>query len=357
MKLITLNQVDMDTNSQDFILPQHEGLTGSTVVESGSNKTKNPNKTLLPPGLNAGRIVQVCDLGTHLDSYQGSAPEPKRKLRIAFEHSHLKQKYYLEDDRLSPAMTSKEVTFVFSEKSWIKQLLDLIEGRNLSIDEAKSYPLHKLLGRTVGVHIIHQETKDKSHFYEKITSVVAWSETSNVMPQNWSPEMDLHYFFIDMQPSGELIGANFASKTFANLPYYVRKSLFASQEAVEYKARGGKFAQNPKQEDSNTAPVQNQGPSQPFQNKAVALPSSPDGTMVLEMIKTQYTYEQYINNQWTVNDMIADGAARWVAVEIQGPPAPVQQQGPPAPMGQHTAQPPVQDPVQNFQDDGNEMPF
>jgi len=208
-------------DNQDFIQPQQQGLSGSTVVAQGDQKTPNPNKVLLQPGLNPGRIIQVVDLGTHMESFNNAPEEPKRKIRVAFEHSHLKQKYYIEDDVIKPAMTSKEVTYVFSNRAWIKKLIDTIEGRVVTIDEAKVYDLSKLLGQIVGVNIMHKQTLAKTHFYEKIESVATWNNEMSRMPDSWSPEAEMHFFYIDMTAAGEVIGQNFTSQVFANLRWKI----------------------------------------------------------------------------------------------------------------------------------------
>lgn len=372
-------------NDQSFIQPQQQGLSGTTVVASGDSRTPNPNKVLLQAGLNPGRIVQVVDLGTHMESFNNAPEEPKRKIRIAFEHSHLKQKYYIEDDVVKPCMTSKEVTFVFSERAWIKKLIDIVEGRILTIPEAKVYDLQKLLGAVVGVNILHKETKAKTHFYEKIESILPWNNETSRMPQNWSPEMDMHYFFIDMTQAGEVIGQNFTSNVFANLPWGVRSDLMKSHEAIAYKARGGMFADKKDNGGGSQAPVQQQtqepaiqqqqsfapapvAPQQPapIPNASVSnLPLSPDGQSVLEMITKSHTFEQFVNSGqgWDANKLVANGHARWVQVqqEIQ---APVQQQQnfAPAPevpqqpinQGQGFQQQPTQ---QGFKTESDDLPF
>ena len=371
----------MNQDNSNFAQPTQDGLSGAPVIDNGGSYTPNPNKTLLQVGVNPGRIVEILDLGTQMVSFGNSVPEPKRQIRVAFEHAHLKQQYNLDKPDVTSAYTSKEASYIFGKKSFIYKLICLVEGRDLSIDEAKVYPLQKLMGAIVGVNISHKRgVKDPSKVYEKIESLVPWNEATYVMPPSWNPEMDLHYFYIDQASDGSVIGNNFMTKTFANLPYGRRQAILESAEAKAYAKRGGKFAENPKTEE--------RGPAQAGQPQPIppsVMPKSSDGAWILEMIDKAYSYEAYIAVNYTPELLVEKGLAKWVPVAPS--PAPVQPAGPapiqpapvqpqqPAPIQAQPVQPvqpvqvqpiqaqpvqpgqPIGPPGSAFQDDNDEVPF
>lgn len=391
-------------NQGNQAAPTHDGLSGNAQVKTGG-KTRHPNRQVLGAGIQPGIVCEIVDLGTQTRQYQNKAPQTKREIRIAFEHPQLKQKYFVEDDNVRPAMTSKEVTYLVSDRSFLMKFLVAMEGRPLSKEEAKACAanLQKYLGRIIGVQIGHKQNKE-GFWYEKIEGIVTWNEQTMILPQPWQPERQHHWWFIDQDQNGQVIGRNFASKVYADLPYYVRQTIRESAEAKIYAQNGGVFAENPEnqqqggqggyQQPQQVQPQQQQmqmaqqpqqmqtpGPAPTGQQPAIHpnAPVSADGSQVLVLTTTQYTMDQFLqDSRWTPEKMVADGYATW-APNPNYQPAQQQATGPapsgPAPSGPapggpapvQQGQPPVQQqaPVQasqqmgqqpGYQDD-DDMPF
>ena len=322
------------------------GLSGAPNLPQGGGLTPNPNKRLLQAGANVGRIIELCDIGTQTQTFGGKT-ELKRKFRVGLEFPQLKQRYYMEDEHDRSCICSKEVSYSIADNSFLKKLIDVCEGQTLSVDNALalSADMSKYLGRLIVVEIGHKQSKN-GNWYEKVLGMpMAFDETRFILPQPWNPERDLHWFFIDQDNNGNVIGNNFRSQAYANLPKYIKNDLDKSEEAKVYQQAGGTFAEN----QQNNQPQSYQQPQahqqQPVQQQAAApqqaqapAQQAPQGdgkvwnaqrTAYLEMIDTAFSMQTYLQDpRWTPDLMVSNGKARWVEVQQQQPSAPSGPAGP-----------------------------
>lgn len=268
---------------------------------SSSNRVRRSDIRLLNHGINLGIIYGFIDLGTHMESFKGEAPKEQRKLKIQFEHPQLKQLFYEDDTVVRSSASSKDCTFSINEKSFLKLLIDAVLSKTLSVEDAVKYNVAELIGKRVGVSIVHQPKKDNpTVFYEKVTGVV--SPNGLAIPHPFEPENKPLFFFIDPQ------GNNFTTQNFADLPKYFRDKIKESKEGKAHTNRGGKFAENPKQEQGQN---QQQLPQQPLQLAAT----------IIMTATAQYTLEQYRASNWSDQQLIDAGFA---IANIAAPaPAPV----------------------------------
>ena len=281
---------------------------------------------------------------------------------------------------------SIDSTFNMGDRSKLRKLAEVVIGRSFKDNtEADNFDVGQLIGVKVLVQVITKTSKKTGNPYNAIGSIGQLG--GYPLPANFNPELEYHLFAID--PAGN----NFKTINFANLPLWIKKTIFESNEAKDYVAKGGLFAK--KNEDTNTGAVQQQqGQQQTFQQQPQAqqqmqqqaMPQPPiqqapvQTTRKFVMIDTQFTLDQWKAAHWTEESLVAGGKAKWEEVVLppvapQAPPAAPQQapqapQAPPAvpqqaqPQQQQMSfsqeQPQVQQqtPAENWLDeDEDDLPF
>lgn len=349
----------MNTNS-DFVMPAGQINTTVDLSSVGGNQREKRNDVQkLVHGLNLGVIYGFVDLGTHLVSFEGKPPTKKRQMKLLFEHPQLKQLFYVDDTVPRSTGSSKDCTLSINEKSFLKQVIDAVEGRVTTIKEAQSYNVMNLLGKKVGVNIVHQPKKtDQTVFYEKVVGVI--NPNGLAVPHPFEPENKSLFFFID--PAGN----NFRTQNFADLPKYYRDEIMKSDEAIAYKGRGGQFAENPQQnnqgQQQQAQPQQGtqtqfaQQQSQQFaaQPQQAAAPQAQASPIIMSPNET-FTREQYLAVQgWSDELLVAQGKATWAPG--YGPQAQMQQQTVAQPQQQVVQQPQQQQMAQQPQQAVQQQP-
>ena len=344
----------MNTNQGGgYIEPQGQMQGGFTApAQTENRKEKNADIQILPAGPQSGIIFCLVDLGTHMEkNFAGTSIEPKRKIQIGFEHPQLKQCYYKDDTTVRSAATWIESTFAVNEKAKLRKLIEAVVGRTLTDQEAYAYDVSKLLGAKVIVSVKHQQGKQPPHkIYEKVDNFM--SHGNFPLPVPFQPENEYWLFAIDP------LGNNFKTENFAKLPAFLKKKILDSNEAKDYIAKGGSFAQMPKNENQG----QQQQQSAP---QAQAVPNAPATGII--MLVNDFTYEGYKSSGWTDEMLVQHGKAKWnipapAPVAPQAPMAPsappVAPQAPTAPPV-YNAVPMAQTPASPFEDfdDNDDVPF
>ncbi len=350
----------MENQNPNFVAPMGEINLNAGNFTAPSNYTerpKNPNIQLLPAGNNLGVVFGIVDLGTQSVSFNNAAPELKRQIKIMIEHPQYPQQFYMDDPTLRSTVSSFESTFNTGEKSRLRALIAATEG-NLSNEQADKYNIALLLGKRINSVIEHRQgKKDATKFYENVKYVA--SAQGLAIPANFVPQNPYLFFVIDEQ------GENFKTKNFADLPFYLRKKIMDSEEGKKYAAAGGKFAENPKQENGaqqQQAPVQQQQPQSFAPSPAPAnIPvqqTNPYSNGKIELIGRDHTLQAFYANGWTDDVLVQQGLAK---VIVQAPPVNVPPAGPPMPSA--PIQNPMATPVQpentnfNFEEEHDDLPF
>ena len=299
--------------------------TPATAPDFGGNKTLNPEKILLTPGPQPAVIFAVVDLGTHMESYQGKPAEPKRKIMIGFEFPQLKQRYYLEDDKPRSCMIAKESTFVISDKSFLKALISGVYGRNFTDQECRSFDVMQLVNTKVLATVVHTPIKsgvNAGKIKESIASISALG--AYPLPVGFEPELQLQSFYIDPQ------GNNFMTSNFANLMPWIKRKIYASQEAESRKAKGLPFAKSDEEiqreasgaQQPQTYQAPQTGYQQPTQQQAPNVPAPVSiPTQKVTMLNNQ-NYDAFIAQGWTDELLVQNGYAVWNQQNLQTPPVP-----------------------------------
>ena len=360
----------MENQNPNFVAPMGEinlNAGNFTAPSNFTDRPRNPNIQLLPAGNNLGVVYGIVDLGTQSVSFNNAAPELKRQIKIMIEHPQYPQQFYLDDQTLRSTVSSFESTFNTGEKSRLRALIAAVEG-NLSNEQADKYNIAKLLGARINSVIEHRQgKKDATKFYENVKYVA--SAQGLAVPANFVPQNPYLFFVIDEQ------GENFKTKNFADLPFYLRKKIMDSEEGKKYAAAGGKFAENPKQENGTQqqqAPVQQQQ-AQSFASAPTSTPIQPVENNVnpysngkIELIGRDHTLQAFYSTGWTDEVLVQQGLAK---VIVQAPPvnapAPAGPQMPNTPVQGNTMAPPVnsQQAFQaenanfNIDDERDDLPF
>lgn len=170
------------------------------------------NRPLPPAGTTLGRLVQIIDLGTHDEEYQGESKGPKRKVRLAFELPTEKA-VFKEGQPEEPFMVGKEFTFSMHEKSRLLPFVTALEGgRKLTKQEAECYDLFGALGKACLLNIEHNDG------YANLASASPLLKNMEVPPQiNRSVT-----YSIDQGEGGQ----------FKDLPSWIQDKI---RESAEYK--------------------------------------------------------------------------------------------------------------------------
>ena len=338
----------MSTES-NFIAPQGEMQMEFVTPSNFEARVRRTDIQLLNHGSNLGIVCGIIDLGTHMESFDGKSPEPKRKVKVMFEHPQLKQLFYEDDTELKSTISSFESTLSMNENSKVRKLVHAFENRAISDKEAYGYNLAKVLGARVNVQIEHAfGKKDPTKVYEKVVSV--FSANGLAIPVPFEPEFKPLLFFIDKA------GNNFLTKNFADLPFYFRKKIMESEEGMAHIALGGKFAENPRQ-DEQQAPAQAQQPqqqqSQNFANQQSPLAPS-TGVKKLVLKDPSIPIANWIANGWTEDMIVSEGHGTYV-VETPSTPTPPVAKAMPTPPAQQQAAAPSN--ALFADDEENDLPF
>ena len=274
---------------------------------TGGQRERRPDVILLNHGINVGVIYGIVDLGSHMKSFEGSAPTLKRMIRIYFEHPQLKQLFYVDDTERKSSTSNKEVTFSINDKSFLKKLIEAAEGKTMSAQECVKYNILNLIGKKIGVNIKHQPKKsDPTVFYEKVEGVM--SVNGLAIPQPFEPENKQMFFYIDKGKK------NFMTENFAALPNWIKNQILESKEATDHIASGGKFAQYEEGQERSqlTQPVQQQGTVGAVQQQGEFIMNS----------DSPYTEQQLKEAGYSQQQMIDSGYAKRIAPKVVLPPPP-----------------------------------
>lgn len=294
---------------------------GSFTTPDNAGESKTRLKTeLIPMGLQMCNIYGVVAIGTHLEGYQGAQPTPKTKILIALEFPQHKREFYEGEGFKSASLFQEMVFAAYTDKSKLRKIIEAACQRKVSDDEARDFDCTKLLGCNIMVNVTHYQKKD-GNMGEKIESFA--SIVGMPTPIGYAPENDKWLFYLDKDLN------NFRTEMFARLPFFLKKKLIESQEGQQFINSGGLFA---KLDDA-----QNQNNSAPAQASA---PAPIAGAQKIQMLVNDFTYEQYLQAQWTDQMLVDNGKAKWI--QQQPAPAPSAPTPAPAPAGPPQPSAPVQ---------------
>jgi hypothetical protein len=190
-------------------------MTTSFIVPKASGGDK---PRLLPAAdMHAARLVQLVDLGTHTEEFQGEK-KTKRRVRVGFELQECAS--FKEGEPEQPFMVSKELTLSLDSKATFRKWVEAMVG-TLTEQQASAFDASALLGKTALVQVEHATKQDGSGKYAKIVSV---AKLPSIMAASMKPQ------FLPNVLYHTSMGCE--NDTFKALPQFLRDKIVASPEAA-----------------------------------------------------------------------------------------------------------------------------
>lgn len=172
-------------------------------------------RELIPTGNYVARCYQMVQIGTVKEVINGDL-KVLQKVRIGWEFPNDK-KVFSEEKGEQPYVFSEEYTLSMGDKANLRKMLESWRGKGFSVDEAKSFDITALIGKTCMVNIIHVPSKkDPSRIYSKIGSVSSVPKGLTVPPQ--------------VNPTFVLSYDDFSYDKFNSLPDFIKDKMKTSSE-------------------------------------------------------------------------------------------------------------------------------
>jgi hypothetical protein len=121
-------------------------------------KTSEKTYELVPAGSHIARCIQMIEIGTVEDTFQGEAKR-LHKVRITWELP-LEKKVFKQEQGEMPFIISKEYTLSMHEKATLRKDLSSWRGRGFTDEEASAFDITKLLGVPCMINVVHQVSKN-----------------------------------------------------------------------------------------------------------------------------------------------------------------------------------------------------
>jgi len=176
---------------------------GRYASEQGSGKPFEQ----CPVGSHVAVCVELIDLGTQHDEYQGK-PNQRQQVVIRWETSN----EVMEDGQ--PFLVSAFYTNSLGEKANLRHVLEAWRGRSFTAEELLKFDLQAILGKSCLVSIIHNE-KGKA----KVTGVMQLPKGTPTPPIHNKPKA----FWLD----------EWDEAAFEALPDFFKQKIMESDEYVE----------------------------------------------------------------------------------------------------------------------------
>ena len=148
----------------------------------GAGWTNSTPREPIAAGNYPARCYQMLQIGTVTEVINGEVKQ-LNKVRIGWELP-TELKVFKEENGEQPLVISEEFNLSMHEKSSLRKMLASWRGKDFSEEEAKSFDITALLGKSCMINIIHKPSKkDPSRIYEKIGSVSNIPKGMNVPDQ------------------------------------------------------------------------------------------------------------------------------------------------------------------------------
>jgi hypothetical protein len=143
-------------------------------------KNTGVKRELIPSGNYVARCYSMIHVGTVDENVMGKIKR-LNKVRITWELP-TELRVFKEENGEQPMVISQEFTLSMYEKSNLRKILESWRGKGFTEDEAKSFDITKLLGKSCMLQIIHKETK-KGTSYAIISSIAGMPKGINCPDQ------------------------------------------------------------------------------------------------------------------------------------------------------------------------------
>ena len=182
-------------------------------------KSEKIQRELVPEGNHPARIYEVIELGTVESKWNGNV-KMQHKVRISFEFP-TKKFVFNEEKGPQPFVLSTEVALSMYDKATLRKIVDAVEGRKLTDEEADSYDVLSLAGKPLLVTVSHSEPNKDDIQYANATTFSPVIEGLTVAPL-YNPIRTLEY------------GA-WNEEVFQSLPQFLREKMEKTKEYQDMK--------------------------------------------------------------------------------------------------------------------------
>jgi len=125
------------------------------------NKHNDSAFVPVPAGMHLARCYRIIDLGTQLDTYKGSPPALRRKVRLQFEiHSEADDGTPIVTSKGDPMVTAKTYTLSLGPKASLRKDLVSWRGRDFTYEEEKGFEVGNILNAWFMLSIGAYKDKD-----------------------------------------------------------------------------------------------------------------------------------------------------------------------------------------------------
>lgn len=176
----------------------------------GSKRESKP----VPAGNHIARVYSIVHIGTIPGEWQGKA-KMNNKVRIGFELPNEKA-VFREGDQPKPFVINQNYTLSMYENAQLRKLVEGILGVGFLDEDAKSFDVIDLMGRTCMLNVIHSKTQ-KGAIYGKIMSAAPLPKGIEGPPPVNPP------FVLDY-------GSNWDNEKFNGLPEFIQDDMRLSRE-------------------------------------------------------------------------------------------------------------------------------
>lgn len=178
-------------------------------------KAPTPTRVLAPAGTFMARVYSIIYLGTIKGEYLGE-PTSSFKVRITWELP-TKKHVFKEGESEKPFSVSKEVTLSMGSKSRLRPLVEGMLGVSFTDDDAKSFDVDELLGKTCLLSITHKDSPNGKFVSVNSTSQIP--EGMTCPPAINTPKI-LSY-------------ENFDKEYFMTLPTFIKEKMEKTPEFIK----------------------------------------------------------------------------------------------------------------------------
>jgi hypothetical protein len=176
-------------------------------------KTSEKTYELVPAGSHIARCIQMIEIGTVEDTFQGEAKR-LHKVRITWELP-LEKKVFKQEQGEMPFIISKEYTLSMHEKAKLRKDLSSWRGRGFTDEEARAFDITKLLGVPCMINVVHQVSKNGG-VYANVAGLSPLPK-GLTCPDQINPTFVLSYDDFDW-------------KKFDSLPQWLKDKMMATPE-------------------------------------------------------------------------------------------------------------------------------
>lgn len=185
---------------------------GFILVDNGGGDFE-----LIPECTYIATCVLLADIGTHTESFQGGEPKDVEKIFIGWELNAC-------DSKGKPYQIGNTYNAYFTMNSTLRKVLQQWRGRAFTEEELKGFDIRNILGKSCGLGVIHNPTKDASKKYAKVGSIQALP--AGVPP--YEPATTPWTFSIH----------EYNQADFDRLPYWAKKNCKESYEYIQMVSDG-----------------------------------------------------------------------------------------------------------------------